>query len=106
MSQENRVIRWYAACRLFVLLPAAMQRAVSRQTLAHYRRIHRLPRDVGEDLDRRGAPFAIFRWVAWGATTAEKRARHAIAVEHHARTGHWPNPQQCARNLRAKPDAA
>jgi len=67
MSPERRALPWYAACRAFFMVPEALRRSVTWQTLAHYRKIRDLPRDLGEDLDRRAAPFAIFRWVAWGA---------------------------------------
>jgi hypothetical protein len=97
VSPANRPLRWYAACRAFLLLPDALRRGITRQTLAHYRRIRTLPPDLGDDLDHRAAPLAIFRWVAWGATDAEQRARHALAVERHTRTGHWPGARERAR---------
>ena len=78
MSPTKRPLRWYAACRAFLLLPEPLRPSVSRQNLAHYRKIQALPRDLGEDLDRRAAPYAVFQWIAWGATEAERRARHAL----------------------------
>ena len=106
MSPDKRPLAWYAACRSFLLVPEALRPSVSRQTLAHYRRIRALPPDLGNDLDRRAAPYAIFRWIAWGATDVERRARHAIAVERHTRTGRWPGPRERARGARAVPRAA
>ncbi len=94
MSPEHRVDRWYAYCRTFVHLPPAMRRAVARQTFAHYRRIARLPRDLGEDLDRRRAPLTTCRWIAWGHSDAARRTRHAAAVAHHTRTDRWPNDRE------------
>ena len=106
MSRGRRAVCWYSACRSFFAVPEALRRDVTRQTLAHYRKIRDLPPDVGEDLDCRAAPFAIFRWIAWGATDAEKRARHAAAVEHHAHSSRWPSPHVLAGTPRAKPRAA
>jgi len=106
MSPEHRAVGWYATCQAFFVVPEDQRRAVTRQTLAHYRRIRDLPPDLGEDLDRRAAPLAIFRWVAWAATGADRRARHAFAVERHAHTGHWPSAQQRALCPRARSRAA
>jgi len=70
MSHDDPPRTWYAACRAFFCVPEAMRCVVSRQTLAHYRRVTRLPRDLGEDLDRRSAPLSVFKWIAWGQGSA------------------------------------
>ncbi len=106
MTPEQSAVRWYAACKAFLTLPEPLRCGVSRQTLAHYRKIRDIPPDLGEDLDRRGAPFAVLRWIAWGATTAETRARHAAAVKLYASTGRWSSPRERRRTRRAKPRAA
>lgn len=89
MRHNDAPRRWYAACCAFFTVPDVMRRVISRQTLAHYRRIRQLPRDLGEDLDRRSAPLTIVQWVAWGAGEGAQRARHAAAVEHHTCTRRW-----------------
>jgi hypothetical protein len=106
VSPANRPLRWCAASRSFLQLPELLRRGISRQTLAHYRRIRALPPDLGEDLDRRAAPLAIFRWIAWGATDAERRARHALAVERHTGTGRWPGANERRRGASTRRRAA
>ena len=106
MRPKNRPPTWYALCRTFSSLPEPLRGGVSRQMHAHYRRIAHLPRDVGEDLDRRAAPLGIVRWVAWGDGEAEARARHAAAVAHHARTGRWPDPRERGKSPPDTPRAA
>jgi hypothetical protein len=106
MSHTHCVVSWYAACRALLAVPEPLRRHLSRQTLALYRRIRKLPPELGEELDRRAAPLAIFRWVAWGAGDAEQRARHAATVEHHARTGRWPGPKERTGSPREKLRAA
>ncbi len=106
MKPEQSAFHWYASCRSYFRVPEALRRGVSRQLLAHYRKVHDLPPELGEDLDRRAAPFAIVRWVAWVATRAEQRARHAAAVKHYASTGRWPRPSERGGSRRAKRRAA
>jgi len=81
---------WYAACRVYFAQPAAERCPVTRQALAHYRWIARLPRAMGEDLDRRGAPQFVMRWIAWAKPAEARQLRYEAAIEHHARMGRWP----------------
>jgi hypothetical protein len=106
MPRKRNVRRWYAASISVSSLPETLRRDVSCQMLAHYRKIADLPRDVGEDLDRRAAPLGIVRWIAWGAGEGDVRARHAVAVKHHDRTGRWPGPRERAGGPRSTPQAA
>ena len=91
MNRRIPDLRWYASCLSFCQLPPLMRRHVERRQRALWWKVGKLPRDVGEALDRRVAPLRVFRAVAWAKSADEKRARHTMAIEHHARTGHWPS---------------
>lgn len=96
MKRRLPQLRWYAACFLFCQLPELMRRHVERRERALWWRIGKLPRELGEDLDRRSAPLRVFRAIAWARSADEKRARHVFAIEHRARTGHWPSGRAIA----------
>ncbi len=75
---------------------------MSRQALAHYGAIQRLPREVGEDLDDRGAPQVVVRWIAWGVSDEDRAARYAAASAEQVRTGRWPAEVEELRELGRK----
>lgn len=81
---------WYALCCAYLVTPQHVRKRISRQTLAHYRRIAGLPRHLGEELDRLHAPFYVMRWIAWGGDPAERSRRHAQIMVLRARLGRWP----------------
>lgn len=83
---------WYAHCRAYLALPARLQRTVSRQTIATYRRIERLPQEWGLTLDQRGAPLAVLRFIAWGQDPEERKRRFDEALAFRATTGKWARP--------------
>jgi len=80
MSKREATVRWYAACAAYFEMPAGMRQPVSRQALASYRRIAKMPPVWGEALDGRGAPLFVVRWVAWAndVDEGERRLREAI----------------------------
>jgi hypothetical protein len=94
MSNDTRGRKWYAACRAFPSLPDVFRDKVSRQTQATYRKIARLPKAVGQELDRRLAPLFVVRWIAWAKTRDAIVARHVAAIAHHDRTRRWPPENQ------------
>jgi len=91
MKRRLPDLRWYAACLLFCKLPELMRRHVERRQRALWWQIGKLPRELGEGLDRWRAPLAVFRAIAWAKSADEMRARHVFAIEQRARTGHWPS---------------
>jgi hypothetical protein len=92
MGDENPVCQWYALCRAYLASPRRSRKSVTRQTLATYRRIRELPAELGQGLDRRGAPLRVVRWVAWAETDEVRRERYLLAVGYHERAGRWPKP--------------
>jgi hypothetical protein len=91
MDKDASAERWYAFCCRFLTAPGDHRPRVSRQTLAHYRRIQRLPRAMGEQLDRLDAPFHVLRWIAWASTDVERGARYSKALDRRQHTGRWPS---------------
>ena len=89
-SEPPRPEGWFAYCCAYVVDPD--DRPISRQTLAHYRRISELPRKMGEDLDRLGTPLYMMRWIAWGVSRGAyvRRQRFKAAVAYYRRAHRWP----------------
>lgn len=90
MSARRRIICWYSFCRAYFKTPVHERAPVTRQVLAQYRAIDRLPPDLGASLDRRGAPQVVVRWIAWARDYKQMETRFAIATEYNALTGGWP----------------
>jgi len=87
---------WYAVCCAYLATPVSVRFRVSRQTLATYWRIKRLPRDWGEALDRREAPLAVMRWIGWAADRGERERRYREAIASFDGNVGWPRPGQKA----------
>lgn len=94
MSAHGSNVRWYAACAAYFRMPPEMRQPVARQTLAHYRRIDRMPRAWGEGLDIRRAPLFVMRWVAWANDEEEGERRYRTAVTSWDGHGRWPRWDQ------------
>jgi hypothetical protein len=90
VSEPANTLGWCAKCNAYLASPPEIRRAVSPQTLATYRRIRRLPRVWGEELDRRGAPLFVMRWIAWAVDPSEKERRYTTALASWEQAGRWP----------------
>ncbi|MFT3775585.1 MAG: hypothetical protein QM820_60325 [Minicystis sp.] len=90
MSGCGTTLGWYATCVAYLATPAAIRKEISRQALATYRRIQRLPPAWGEESDRRGAPLAVVRWIAWGKAQEERERRYREALASWDQAGRWP----------------
>ena len=106
MNRSTPDLRWYAACVLFCQLPERMRHHVERRQRALWWKIGKLPREVGEDLDGRAAPLAVFRAIAWARSADGKRACHALAIEHRVRTGQRPSARDITEAREPVPLAA
>jgi hypothetical protein len=96
---------WFAYCQAFLAQPP--DRKISRQTMAHYRHIRDLPQPMGEDLDRRGAPLFVMRWIAWGIALgpAVRKKRYQAAVAFYKKADRWPPTRWLrAASVSADPD--
>ncbi|XYI02065.1 hypothetical protein ACMHYB_20735 [Sorangium sp. So ce1128] len=65
----------YHWCVLFSLAPSQVRAQVSRQRRSQYRRVARLPVQMGEQLDAAGVPFYALRFVAYGEGQIEQERR-------------------------------
>lgn len=81
----------YASCRVWSAVPEGLRRPVSRQMACHLRRIGHLPRELGERLDERAAPFYVLRWVAWGDDAVGQLERFHKAMKTWEAGGRWPS---------------
>jgi hypothetical protein len=85
---------WYAFCRAYLSTAPALRKRISRQTLAHYRRVSRLPPDIGLGLDHLGAPIRVIRWIAWASTATERDRRLAVSLAVREQALRWPNESE------------
>jgi hypothetical protein len=99
IDEEGRLVSprriTYAWCCAFVAAPSEVYKHLSHQRRSHYKRVARLPIEIGRALDRAGFSFSAIRFVAYGTTPQEQQTR----LEHLLAGGHPP------RASRAKSEA-
>ena len=88
------VERWFQVSLAYRATPEDARAELSAPAHSSRLRVATLPEDIGVALDTRGAPFRVYRFVAWGVDEQAVRRRYDLVKRLAWERGRWPTDTQ------------
>jgi hypothetical protein len=97
---------WFKKSVAYRRIPPDLRKDLSQPHRSTCLRIAHMPPSIGEELDRRGAPLRVYRFIGWAGLGEEAmRRRYELVLRLHEALGRWPRDEQMYAALAGETDA-